>query len=244
MPYTAPVLPRAALLSEHVVGATFPWSVGVGLLREDDGGPLDLFPEEAAALSPRAVARRRQQFTLGRAAARAALAALHLPPSPILRGEKGEPMWPPGLVGSITHTEGIAIAVVGSTTHYAGLGVDLEPLDPGLSPRAAHLVCAPSELDWAAGDTIRLTMLFCAKEAIFKAVYPLTHVALDFRHAELRWLPTHEAFAATLTVSAGDEFPAGQTLRVTCRLAEGMALATTYVPASPPAATRAAKAGR
>ena len=210
--------------------------------RAADGGPLTLFPEEEAALSARAVARRREHFTLGRMAAHAALEALGAAAAPVLRGAKGEPVWPAGVVGAITHTEGVAAAVVGDRARYAGIGVDLEPLEPGLGIRAGRLVCTPQEMAWATAPeddptgpdpTIRLTMLFCAKEAIFKALYPLTRVWLDFLGAELRWLPQDQAFDATLRVPVGERFPTGSTLRVTCRLVERMVLATTFVAAAP-----------
>ena len=216
------------------VADAFPWPVGVGVRRAEGGQSREVFPEEEAALSPRAVERRREQFRVGRAAAHEALRALGVEPVPILRGEKGEPVWPAGVVGSITHTEGIAIAVVGRDAHYAGIGVDLEALDPGLRARTARFVCTEEEIEWAAGDTVRLTMLFSAKEAIFKAVYPLTRVYLDFKDADLRWVPEHEAFTATLRKAAGHAFPVGYTLRVTCRRIEGLALATTFLPAVAP----------
>ncbi|HEU5316258.1 MAG TPA: 4'-phosphopantetheinyl transferase superfamily protein, partial [Chloroflexota bacterium] len=71
--------------------------------------------------------------------------------------------------------------------------------------------------------------IFCAKEAIFKALYPLTRVWLDFLAAELRWLPAHDAFDALLRLPAGERFPVGSALRVDCRFVDGLVLATTFV---------------
>ncbi|WP_374216235.1 4'-phosphopantetheinyl transferase, partial [Frankia sp. R82] len=53
----------------------------------------------------RAVPSRRAEFVTGRACARLALARLGVAPRPILRGPRGEPTWPRGIVGSITHCE-------------------------------------------------------------------------------------------------------------------------------------------
>ena len=52
-----------------------------------------------------------------------------MPPTPILKGEKGEPRWPDGLVGSLTHTEGYRGAVVGRSPAVRSVGIDAEPHD-------------------------------------------------------------------------------------------------------------------
>ncbi|HET7770590.1 MAG TPA: 4'-phosphopantetheinyl transferase superfamily protein [Chloroflexota bacterium] len=222
-------------LTAEVLREGFPGRVGAAVRRVGVGGEVRLFPEEQGVLSERAVARRREDFALGRAAAHEALAALGMAASPILRGEKGEPVWPAGIVGAITHTRGVAAAVVGESRDYAGIGVDLEPLEPGLTVRAGRIVCTPEELSWAtaagAEATKRLTMVFCAKEALFKALFPPTRVWLDFLGAELRW--EEEGFRATLLVPVGERLPAGSTLQVGCRIVEEMALATTYVAGGP-----------
>lgn len=222
-----------------MLGACFPWPVGAAVRRDGDGGPLRLFPEEEAALSSRAVPRRREHFTLGRAAAHAALAALGAPVSPVRRGEKGEPLWPVGFTGAITHTEGVAAAVVGRDKQYAGIGVDIEPLEPGLTARAARLVCTDAENAWvhesetdeASGTraTVRRTMLFSAKEAIFKALFPVERVWLGFLDAELRWRPEAGELEATLLRAAGARYPAGYRLRVACRTTDRFVLTATYV---------------
>jgi 4'-phosphopantetheinyl transferase EntD len=64
-----------------------------------------LFPEEKTFIA-KAVDKRRREFTTARGCARAALAALGLPPAPIVPGPRGAPQWPTGVVGSITHCAG------------------------------------------------------------------------------------------------------------------------------------------
>ena len=71
----------------------------------EDRLDVELFPEEELALGD-AVEKRRREFMTGRACAREALAGLGFPDSPVGSGTKGEPLWPPGVVGSITHCEG------------------------------------------------------------------------------------------------------------------------------------------
>ena len=76
---------------------------------EREPGPR-LFPAEEAVVRT-AGPRRRAEFTAGRACARAALAALGLPAAPVLAGRAGEPRWPAGVTGSITHCAGVSAPV-------------------------------------------------------------------------------------------------------------------------------------
>ena len=88
----------------------FPSIVAFRVVTADLLGDFELFPDEAAALSPQAIAKRRLHFRLGRAAARGAIEQLGVEPQPIPRAEDGRPLWPAGLVGAITHTEDLGAA--------------------------------------------------------------------------------------------------------------------------------------
>ncbi|RBP64935.1 4'-phosphopantetheinyl transferase EntD [Brevibacterium sanguinis] len=74
-----------------------------------------------------AVPRRRAEFATVRACARTALARIGHPPVPILPGSRREPLWPAGIVGSMTHCEGLCAAAVARHTQFASVGIDAEP---------------------------------------------------------------------------------------------------------------------
>ena len=84
-----------------------------------------LWPEEAAAVQ-HAVEKRRREFAVGRMLARAALAAIGDPPSAIPTGNHREPVWPAGIVGSITHCAGYCAAAVARDAMVVALGIDAE----------------------------------------------------------------------------------------------------------------------
>ena len=152
----------------------------------DDPPQLTPLPEEEPLIA-RSVAKRRNEFITVRYCAREALGELGLPPVPILKGDKGEPCWPDGVVGSLTHCEGFRGAVVGRSAEVRSVGIDAEPhgvlpkgvLDAiSLPAERAELRALPAGMHW---DRI----LFCAKEATYKTWYPLTHRWLGFEDARI-----------------------------------------------------------
>ncbi len=131
--------------------------------------------QEEAPFAERMIERRRQEFAAGRASAHRALRRLGVPDAPIRVAERREPVWPQGVVGSITHCEGFCAAVAGHATIVAGLGIDAEParaldLETRDSVLTATEQGALSQLPLPAG--VWATAGFVAKEALFKAIYP------------------------------------------------------------------------
>ena len=104
--------------------------------------------------------------------ARAALAELGHGDAVIAKGDDGAPVWPSGIVGSITHTNGYAAALVGENRHFAGLGIDAERaggVTPDLWPRL--FTAAEQETLRAQIDPLgSATLFFSAKEASYKAL--------------------------------------------------------------------------
>lgn len=152
----------------------------------------ELFPEEAA-LVERAVLSRRQQFAAGRRLARLAWQQLGHAPAPLPSDAQRVPVWPAGVVGTITHTHVWCAVAVARASEVAGLGADVEaatPLEPGLWER----VCRPEErafLRSGATESAGLLAkgLFSAKESIYKALYPKTRVFLDFQGMSIELEP-------------------------------------------------------
>jgi 4'-phosphopantetheinyl transferase EntD len=163
-----------------------------------------LFPEEEAVIG-RAVEKRRREFTTARACARAALARLGQPPVAILRGERGSPDWPAGIVGSITHCAGYRAAAVARATEVLAIGLDAEPDQPlpGGVLNAISLAAERASLDDLARSAPGPNwdrLLFCAKESVYKAWFPLTGRWLGFEQARITLDPAACTFTARLLV--------------------------------------------
>ena len=149
-----------------------------------------LFPAEARIMAG-AGDKRRRDFAGVRVCARRALGVIGVAPAPLLPGTRGEPRWPTGVVGSMTHCAGYRAAVVARPdVGMAGLGIDAEP-HARLPADVLEMVAGPAEqahvamLDdgWPQVHWGRL--LFCVKEAVFKAWYPPARSELGFMEAEV-----------------------------------------------------------
>ena len=143
---------------------------------------------EEAALVEAAVETRRREFTTGRICARDALAKLGGPTGPILRGGRGEPLWPKGYFGSITHCAGYRAAAVGRLGSIQAVGIDAEPA-AALPDGVLDAISLPEErreLATIMNSSAPLPfdrLLFSAKESVFKSCYSLSEIALDYEDA-------------------------------------------------------------
>lgn len=149
------------------------------------------------------------EFATGRECARAAMSVVgagsHIP---LLRDAHGAPSWPPGVIGSITHCTGWTGAVAaraGRSSGLRGIGLDAEaraPLPNGVlevvasdAERASvsRLAAEVSGIPW---DTV----LFCAKEAAYKASYPVTGEVMGHDAVSVRVSANGRFTAAALGV--------------------------------------------
>lgn len=166
---------------------------------EDD--PLaTLLPEEEAALG-RVGHCRRLEFTTARICARRALVELGFPPTPVLPGSRREPLWPSGVVGSITHCTGYRGAAVARTENFRSIGIDAE-VHEKLPAGIVERIALKEELAWLrllSGSGVWWDrVLFSAKESIYKAWYPLTGKWLGFEDAVVWVDPENQIFRTRL----------------------------------------------
>lgn len=161
--------------------------VGVGELT--DSLRAAVASEEAPAPAASAGGRERE-FMKGRVCARQALGALVYPDLAIERGPDREPVWPSGIVGSISHTSDYCVAVAARKQHLVSIGVDAEKTIP-LSRRVVRKVCDEAELKQVMAlpaelQSICPIVFFSAKESLFKCLFQLKRLGpTAFRDATL-----------------------------------------------------------
>jgi 4'-phosphopantetheinyl transferase EntD len=207
---------------------------------ETFGDPPDaqLHPDEDALLR-RAVAKRRTEAGAARWCARLALAELGLPPAPILTGLRGAPVWPAGVIGSMTHCAGYRAAALAHSRDIVTIGIDAEPHSP-LPGGVAEMVASQAERDAlaelaaAAPDVCWDKLLFSAKEATYKAWFPMTQRWLGFQEASIGINPADGTFTARLLVP-GPVLAGHQLTEFSGRwlAASGLVITSIAVPAGP-----------
>lgn len=167
----------AALL--HALRQIAPDGAGIGWA--DPTAEHPAWPGEGL---PGAVAKRQREFAAGRAAARMALAGIGVAAQAIAQGADRAPVWPPGVVGSITHTGDACLAIAIPSAMCRGIGIDLEEASP-LEPALWATILRPEETSGMTGAQAKA--VFCAKEAAFKAQYALSTTLYGFDGMRIDW---------------------------------------------------------
>ena len=209
--------------------------------------PPGLPPEEAAAIR-NAVPSRQREFSLGRWCARRALARLAIDAPSIPVAANRAPVWPDGVVGSITHCKGFVGAVVARDDRLRSIGLDAERAEP-LAPDLVKLICTAREIAWIAEQSVGQWVghsaeqspipqldwpkaMFSAKEAVYKCIAPVFGRMLDFLDVTLAI--DVESLAFTVTSREIDL----SVVRGQLAASRAFVFACAFIPA-PPAESRA-----
>ncbi len=187
------ILPKGAFAVER-------GTIGAG---PSPPGPIpELLPVEEELIAGASEPRRRE-FAEARACAREALQRLGVQAGPIPATPDGAPVWPDGVVGSITHKGGYRAAVVALGSDFAGIGIDAEP-DERLPDGVLETIASAHELDLVEALLERRDalawdrLLFCAKEAAVKAAHPLGLGVAGVRSVEVRLDPGGQTFSTNI----------------------------------------------
>jgi enterobactin synthetase component D len=135
------------------------------------------------------------------------------------RSESGAPVWPGGVTGSITHTDDFAAAAVASCADTASLGIDTERImSSAQAGQVAGLVASEREVAEACKAGLSrleaITLVFSAKESIFKCLHPITGRYFDFRDVRVDAVDPHlRIFTARLVQTLSPSFRAESTLQ-------------------------------
>jgi 4'-phosphopantetheinyl transferase EntD len=131
-----------------------------------------------------------------------ALAALGADAQPIPAKEDRSPCWPQGYVGSISHSGSHCIAIAARARDFASLGADLETTTP-LTAQLIPLVVHRGDRLGGGAEAVGAKRAFVAKEAYYKALYPLRGQLLDFLDVAVDLGGSSGAFRASLRRDGG-----------------------------------------
>jgi 4'-phosphopantetheinyl transferase EntD len=181
IPARAPIARLAE--GRALIDALLPRAV-VTVETDADVDDVSLPSTEARALG-NAVESRRREFATGRTCAKIALARLGMTPTAIPAGARGEPVWPAGVVGSITHCRGYRGCAVARARDILTIGVDAEIHEPLPDGVLEHVATAWERRRVGHGGGVHVDrLLFSAKEAFYKAWFPLTRCPIGFEDVE------------------------------------------------------------
>lgn len=164
-------------------------------------------------------AKRQSEYLAGRICAREALRALSGESLIVSVGDDGAPQWPEQVVGSISHSQGHAMAVVACAKHWQGIGLDVEmQLSHERALRLAEGILTPTEqtrllgLD-SAQQAWLISLTFSLKESLFKALYPIVQQRFYFQAAELTAMPESGTAHLRLLQDLHPQWQAGSLLK-------------------------------
>jgi 4'-phosphopantetheinyl transferase EntD len=142
-----------------------------------------LLPREAGAFASSVVGVRRASGA-ARLVARQLLVQLGIPDCELPKSPAGAPIWPAGVIGSLAHDARVAIAAIGRRRDVGALGIDIEPAEL-LPPEILEMVATPAERRSMHHDPYGGRLLFVAKEAAYKAIFPLDQTFLEHHDVEV-----------------------------------------------------------
>ncbi len=184
----------------------------------------------------RSVAKRRQEFFYGRLSARQAIRQLNFGfDGQIPIAKDRQPVWPDGLIGSITHCANYAAAMIASRRNYLGLGIDAEVvLSEQQASRLADAIATPAELALLSTQVpdfgTRVSLLFSAKESVYKALYPVTQQFLEFHEVQLIDASKPEQLGFRVNAACSSELPVKQPINCRFGVADGLVSTVTLLP--------------
>jgi len=185
---------------------------------------------DKALLEPRCAEKRRRQFLSGRALVREAIGELAFPKdSPLPRAPYGGVEWPPGVVGSIAHSGDCAVALIGRSSQYRSVGVDIEGVARIRRPQIAERICTVPEQELlvklAPEERSRILIaIFSAKESLFKLLNPITGVFFGFQDAQTSSIADSKCLDLTLQRTLSEEFSIGFTVSVQLGFFDGFVI--------------------
>ncbi|WP_284273019.1 4'-phosphopantetheinyl transferase family protein [Mesorhizobium huakuii] len=160
------------------MAAIAPRNVRTGCRVIGDADEAHLLPDEARSIPARQPAMRRASGA-ARWIAHRLLADIGIGDLAIPRAPSGAPVWPEGIIGSLAHDDDMAVAAVAPVGGIVSLGIDVEPAEP-LPDDIFAIVATGADRTGAADPRLAGRILFAAKEAVYKAAFPLDREVLGY----------------------------------------------------------------
>lgn len=175
-----------------------------------------------------AVNKRKSEFFAGRYCAKQALAEYNINDYTIYALKNRAPSWPKGYIGSISHTSDSAYSIVAKNTEYSGIGLDAEyTLSNQQIIDIRKIITIDSEFNFIQKNpldiNIAFTLVFSAKESLFKALNPIVDKFFNFLDVRIIELSINK-FRLSLSIDLSDVYKKGHTFEGHYLLNEGQVI--------------------
>ena len=185
---------------------------------ESEPASICFFTNEGLNLPPNlktARTKRQVEYLAGRYCAGIGLKILGSDSIEVKTSVDRSPVWPENYTGSISHSQGLAMAVTGEKERYRSIGVDIEKIvSKARAERLSRAVLTDRDIKLRSALALPhhwfFTLVFSAKESLYKLLYPELKRYMEFESACLSGLSTEQkTFTLTLTDSLSTEWQAG-----------------------------------
>lgn len=186
-------------------------------------------------LSTSACTKRKNEFYSGRWSAIQCLAKKNASNLSIQIGEDRAPIWPMGIIGSISHSDQLAATLLDENTYCLAIGLDIQPISSQtLAQNLKNFILHPLEIKrFGHQFNARLfDLIFSAKETLFKALYPSCSIFFDHQEAEVFKIdPSQNTLQIRLLRSLGSCWHKNQTFVVNFDYISGELITWLYIKA-------------
>lgn len=130
--------------------------------------------------------KRKEEYLKSRELAHELFSEIGISDFKLLNDDKRAPIWPSDIVGSISHSSGFAIVAI--SKELKSIGIDLEKvMSDERSKKLKDQFLSEEEIKINQIDfNLFATIVFSAKESLFKLIYPLCEEYFGFHSAKVR----------------------------------------------------------
>jgi 4'-phosphopantetheinyl transferase EntD len=169
--------------SSSIIQTLFPGSVTGKIIPIDDHQSY-LNIDEASIIASASI-KRKLEFSSGRYCAKKLLEQYNHTNISILPGQNREPVWPDGIIGSISHCKDLCGAVINKRTEIHSIGFDIENIKQTRND-IGRIVCTPEEKQWIKQQNqypynILVLLIFSLKESVYKCIYQYKQIKIGFK---------------------------------------------------------------
>lgn len=175
--------------------------------------------------------KRKGEFLAGRLCAANALSRLGFSQVVDIESDRS-PKWPHQAIGSISHSNSLAIAIAEPERNLRAIGIDCEHIiDEVTAANINTKILTKAELKQEQDklDPVLVTRYFSAKESVYKCLFPMVKQYFDFQDVSISFSEKEQTFVARLNRDISADINKGYALKGFFTFYHSHVLTTAYI---------------